>query len=209
MSALVVGLDPSPLRLGWGAVTLDDGAAVACGMERLDLPGMGWSDDQAREALRVVDERLTRLGHTVAAVYIEQPALVHQKASFDAGRAVQEVLVAARRRWPHADGPHFLQPSEWKALAEVPANPRGLRNVALVGYVLHKLEEEGRQGAVEAIVASTLKPSELKPWVYALAVEAGFAPGDSQDAADAALVALAGQRRNAETWDRAVERGAA
>lgn len=174
---VVVGLDPSPLRLGWGAVLLDEGAAVACGMERLDLPGKGWSDDQAREALRVVDERLSRIGHTVAAVYIEQPALPPAsgpKSAFNAGRAVQEVLVAARRRWPHADGPHFLQPSEWRKLA-------GLN---------------GRATKADIRFAAEWLMSEV------------FGP-KRQDAADALCVALAGQRRNAETWSRAVERGAA
>lgn len=183
MTALVVGLDPSPLRLGWGAVLLDDGAAVACGMERLDLPGMGWSDDQAREALRAVDERLGRDGHTVAAVYIEQPALPPvsgTKSAFNAGRAVQEVLVAARRRWPHADGPHFLQPSEWRKLAGLPGNaPKG----AVMAAALAHIESNPR--------------ARNREWDM------------TQDAADALLVALAGQRRNAETWDRAVERGAA
>ena len=128
----------------------------------------------------------------IQVVYFEQPALVAKSgpnSSFMAGRAFQAAWTEVGSRWPWAVR-EVLQPSEWRKLA-------GMR--AGVAY----LPED-----IYGVLPEPLpKRKDLKPYIYMTAHLLGFSPGAHQDAADAACIAVAGQRRNAETWDRAVELG--
>jgi len=177
MRSVVLGIDCSPLRLGWGLVCLETGEAIACGMERIDLPHKGWSHQQVARALREV-EFFAPGGTNVAFIAVEEPGLPPvsgTKSAYNAGRAVQEAVNACQRRWPHAPIVE-LKPSEWKSLAGLPGNA---------------------------------KKAALREAAFTFASDCGATWTESQDAADALLIALAGQRRNQETWDRAVERGVA
>jgi len=185
--ACVLGLDPSPLRLGWGLVDLEDGAAIACGMERIDLPHKGWMHQQVASALIAVeDQGLFEPGvltaqpkHEVSFIAIERPALPRQSgtnSAMNAGRAMQEAVSCCQRRWPHAPIEE-LQPSEWRKLAGLPGNA-SKADVQIKAGVL--LLDVGQDNGAPA-----------------------------QDAADALLIALAGQRRNAETFERAQAMGRA
>lgn len=168
----VLGLDVSPLRLGWGLVSLDDGTAIACGMERIDLPHKGWMETQITEALKSLPPC------HVAAVYIEQPALPPvsgTKSAYNAGRAIQAAHTVVRKRWPEAPV-EYLMPSEWKKLAGLPGNAK-------------------KASVLDAVDALTR--DNVAAW------------SPEQDAADALLIALAGQRRNEENWQKALDRGAA
>lgn len=216
MTPAVLGLDVSPLRLGWGLVRLDDGTPLGCGMEPIDLPNKGWSHQQVVAALGAVDALCEHRRCEVSVIGIEDPhksTASGGQSSFMAGRAVQEVVSSCHRRWPHAPL-GFLQPSEWRRLAEVPPDPRDpdnkrrtLKGAALRAAVGDELAATGYE--VMALEIALLPAVGIKPWVMATAMKQGFHPGRSQDAADAACIALATQRLNAETWDRAVARGAA
>lgn len=54
MRSLLLGIDVSPRRLGWGLVDLVTGEAVACGCENIELPDHGWQHQQVAAALGVV-----------------------------------------------------------------------------------------------------------------------------------------------------------
>lgn len=213
MIAAVLGLDVSPLRLGYGLVTLDDGRALACGMERIDLPNKGWSHEQVGNALAIVESACERTRCEVSVIGIEDPhksTASGGQSSFMAGRAVQEVVSSCHRRWPHAPL-GFLQPSEWRRLAEVPPDPRDpdnkrrtIKGAALRAAVVAELDATGY--AAMAFDIDLLPAVGIKPWVMATAMKQGFHPGRSQDAADAACIALATQRLNAATHDAAMTR---
>jgi Holliday junction resolvasome RuvABC endonuclease subunit len=129
VTSLILGIDVSPRRLGWGLVDLVTGEPVACGMEPIDLPDHGWSHDQVARALVNVGRRWV-IGEVVTstsevqAIYIEQPALPPvsgPKSAYNAGRAVQEAHNACERRWPHAPI-EYLMPSSWRKYAGLKGN---------------------------------------------------------------------------------------
>jgi hypothetical protein len=95
---------------------------------------------------------------------------------------VQAVHGEVERRWPHAPI-EYLMPSEWRKLAGLPGNAS-------------KAEVE-----VTALTMQQVLQHD-DPVKYSLDLS-------SQDAADALLIAVAGQRRNGENWSRAVGRGEA
>jgi Holliday junction resolvasome RuvABC endonuclease subunit len=178
--SLCLGLDVSPKRLGWALARLEDGAPVACGMEAIELPANGWDRMRMREALTVAGtEAWNAVGaREIHYVAIELPALVAKsgpKSAFMAGRAYQEAISAARRRWPWA-WVDEMQPSEWRRLAGLKGNASKddvkLR-AAYMGFPL--------PGAVEVSVFET---------------NLDKCP---QDAADAACIAVAGVERNRQT----------
>lgn len=177
--SLLLGIDVSPKRMGWGLVDLVTGEPVACGMEPIDLPDAGWHHQQVKRALSVPNYPGGDGPHSeIQAVFIEDTASAGKFRQHDAGRAQGMVQAEVERRWPWVTV-QFLKPAEWKKLA-------GLKGNATKGEVM-----------VEA---------------YTLMSEHGFpseqVKGQSQDAADALLIAVAGQRRNAETWDRGQEEAA-
>lgn len=182
MRSLLVGLDVSPLRMGYGVVDLLTGEPITCGMVPIELPKNDWSYLPVARALD--DLYVSNHQHgEVQAAYMEQPAFPRQsgpRSAFFAGMAVGIARTEVKRRWPHAPV-EMLAPSEWRLLA-------GLKGNASKAEVL--------EAARIICKASSLLGG---PSVGAA----------SQDAADALLIAVAGQRRNGENWSRAVERGEA
>jgi Holliday junction resolvasome RuvABC endonuclease subunit len=174
--SLLLGLDVSPKRLGWGLVDLVSGEAVACGCEAIELPTHDYDHERVHHALRAIDVSVDDQSMEIQAVYVEQPGLPPisgTKSAYNAGRAVQSIHDEVQRRWPHAPI-EFLMPTEWRKLAGLPGNAKKPE------VMIYSLELLG------AVPGATRKRS--------------------QDAADGLLIAVAGQRRNQENWDRSVER---
>ena len=208
MRSLLLGLDVSPRRMGWGLVDLVSGEPIACGCEAIELPPSDkhpertqWDRRRVVEALRwlpgydpprpnpdVTSASMwlpRELRGEVQAVYIEHPISRFPGMAYDEGRAVGMVHAEVQRRWPHAPV-EYLKPAEWRLLA-------GLKGNASKGDVTLRAIELGFGDEVME------DQSRCLSWVV---------PG-GQDAADAACIAVAGQRRNGENWTRAVERGEA
>ena len=174
MRSLLLGIDVSPKRMGWGLVDLITGEPVACGMEPIDLPHVGWHHQQVARALGVIDPGGPD-DFEIQAVFIEDTAGAGKFRQHDAGRAQGMVQAEVERRWPWVTV-QFLKPSEWKKLA-------GLKGNATKGEVMTLAEGIG---------------DHVHPGPSSM----------SQDAADALLIAVAGQRRNQESWDRGNEEAA-
>lgn len=182
MRSLILGLDVSPKRLGWGYVDLVTGEAAGCGCEAIDLPEHGWHHKRVSGALADIWWHGAPDGDCeVQAVYIEQPWLSPRsgtKSAYSAGRAVSAAQGACERRWPHAPIA-FLHPQEWRKLA-------GIANKGKEPIVLRALELGfGREVPGDQ--------SRVLEWVV---------PG-GQDAADAACIARAGWVRNEEIMEAA------
>lgn len=164
---LVCGIDVSPLRLGWGLVTLDDGKYHASGHHDINLSHDEWRPANVDDAFDSIVYATT--GGEVSVVGVELPWIRFPKNAFMAGRAVQAAVGAARKRFGHAEF-HELQPGEWRKLAGLP--------------------NQGK--APVALAAAALYPGDM-----------------TQDECDGVMIAVAAQRLNIATWQRAVERGAA
>lgn len=176
---IVAGFDVSVNRVGLGLVQTEfrDGRIVLvelhCAHARIELSRTGWRHDRI---LQLAQEELLRLDlGRPDAVYIEKPAIPRASgtdSAFNAGRALQCVRSAVQiLGWPD---PELLQPAAWK----------------------HDAGVDHRKGSTyaELLKATTTPPAgkEAKPDVYLRALDLGFAPEGSQDAADAALIAVAG-----------------
>ena len=184
--SLLLGIDVSPKRLGYGLVDLVTGEPVACGMEPIDLPHAGWHHQQVQRALGVIDPGGPGGpdDFEIQAVFIEDTAGAGKFRQHDAGRAQGMVQAEVERRWPWVTV-QFLKPSEWKKLAGLKGNA-SKEEVYLRALDLgFGVEQPGDQ-------------SRVLEWVV---------PG-GQDAADAGCIAVAGQRRNQESWDRGNEEAA-
>lgn len=176
---LCLGIDVSPLRLGWGLITLDDGAYVASGHADINLPHRDWSPTPVKDEFDRIRGQVTGRRGDLAVAAIELPWIRFPKNAFTAGRAVQAALGVLSGRWPEA-AVHELQPKEWRKLAGLPG-----------GATKHEVMDAAL--ALRGRVRSRRIPAD--------------AP--SQDEADGLMIAVAAQRLNAQTWDRAIERGAA
>lgn len=176
---IVAGFDVSVNRLGLGLVQTELRAGrvvlveMHCAHARIELSRTGWRHDRI---LQLAQEELLRLDlGRPDAVYIEKPALPRASgtgAAFDAGRALQCVRSAVQiLGWPD---PELLQPASWK----------------------HDAGVDDRKASTYADLLKVTKTppagKDAKPDVYLRALDLGFAPEGSQDAADAALVAVAG-----------------
>jgi Holliday junction resolvasome RuvABC endonuclease subunit len=183
LRSLLLGIDVSPKRLGWGLVDLVTGDPVACGCESIDLPDHGWMHQQVFQAFHdmiwTADGSMGETGDwEIQCVFIEDTAQAGKYRQHDAGRAQGIVQAEVERRWPHVVPVQFLKPSEWKKLA-------GLK---------------GNATKVEVMTAAT---SIWDGAILSAEPDAMSWNGiDTQDAADALLIAVAGQRRNDETWER-------
>ncbi len=124
VTSLILGLDVSPKRCGWGLVNLIDGAPVACGMEPIDLPDHGWQHEQVAKALRVVAVTaggMWTIEAEIQAVYIEEPISRFPGMAYKEGRAIGCVQAEVERRWPWAPIA-YLVPAEWRKLAGLKGN---------------------------------------------------------------------------------------
>lgn len=168
-----LGIDVSPLRLGWGLVSLDDGTAIACGMERIDLPHKGWMETQISEGLKALPPC------HVAAVYVEQPALPPvsgTKSAFIAGRAIQAAHTVVRKRWPEAPV-EYLMPSSWRKYAGLPGNASKADVQTLAGVLLLDAGYDDGAPAQDAADALVIARAGFRcnVEVYDRAVETGRA----------------------------------
>lgn len=183
-TSLLLGLDVSPKRLGWGLVDLVTGEPVACGMEPIDLPSGGWHHEQVTRAIERINNRMhvactnpQRWGE-VQAVYIEHPISRFPGMAYDEGQAMGIVRGEVERRWSWAPI-ETLKPAEWRKLAGLPGN------ASKEAVYLHALE----------LIGEEVMPTDSRviEWVV---------PG-GQDAADALLIAVAGWHRNEDVIERA------
>lgn len=176
---LALGIDVSPLRLGWGLVTLDDSAYVASGKADIHLPHHGWKPENVWDEFDTIRSQASGRRADIAVAAIELPWIRFPKNAFTAGRAVQAVVSTIAGRFPEA-AVHELQPKEWRALAGLPGNAT-------------KDEVMAAAISLRGGVRSRREPQREF----------------TQDEADGLMIAVAAQRLNAATWHRAVERGAA
>lgn len=186
----MLGLDVQPRRVAWGTADADTAQAISCG---------GWERGDAA-VLSPMDIRFAlAMAHVVEplAVFIEAPHVgVNKSVAVLHAMAIGSAWQAAEVRWP--DAPiTFVQPSEWKRRTGVAAAPRGIKSKRAIAMAAI---EHGQLGASFSLSddhqAQILKAD--KPFVYLRALELGFSPDGSQDAADAGLIAMAGALMNQE-----------
>lgn len=120
MSPCLVGLDISPLRIGWAVVDLEDGCPLKVGTVHVNLPHNSWSAEQLAYDL-IRGPGLYIYDKDVALIYIEQPMSQFVKAQYQAGMAVGMVSTIIQRDWEKGP-PQFLAPSEWRKLCGLAGN---------------------------------------------------------------------------------------
>lgn len=192
-----MGLDVSPLRMGWGLADLETFAPVACGAFDFEVDAAPSTHRWALGGIGVLSD----LGE-IAAIYIEAPHVgINRKVAIDHALTVGSAWQAASRRWPDAVLA-FVQPSEWKRRAGVEPQPKTiLKGKAGREYVAERALTWAHDGCSPEAMPDGWAWQILsadKPYVMARALELGFAPNGSQDAADAGLIAVAGALINAE-----------
>ena len=182
VTSLCLGLDVSPRRMGWGLVDLLTGEPVTCGCEEL------WRSS-------------TRKAEHEAVNWPEQAertqAAIHRFAAFARMHEVQAVFIEhpiSRFAGVAYDGGLAVG----VAMAEVKRRWPWVT----VQFLLPSewRTEVGLKGnASKEDVLAFAEGFECWPMLW------DFHP---QDAADALVIALAGQKRNKESWDTGVARGA-
>lgn len=190
-------------------VDVATGAPAGCGVVDLAARGADGFDGR-RPALTAagVAEVVDALPGMPACVWIEAPYAGRS------GAVTVDLAMSVGATWQaltDALGPvpvSFVAPAEWKRAAGVPPDPRDGRR-ALKGAALRAAVADALETVMEAPhVAMEIRRQTvagLKPWPMACAILAGFLPHGSQDAADAALIAVAGQRLNADRWATAAD----
>lgn len=137
----------------------------------------------------------------ILAVYIEAPWIgPSPQMGIQLAMMIGSVWQAVDRTWPDALV-EFVQPQSWKRVAGVEPDPKPngkkLGHVSLARAAL----EHAKLGSPNFHVPTDWEEAIVraaKPFVYLRALELGFAPHGSQDAADAACLAVAGAMLNAE-----------
>jgi hypothetical protein len=167
--SLCLGLDVSPKRLGWALARLEDGAPVACGMESIELPANGWGWQQAHLALGHVDFEAEKRNGEVHYVAIERPALPPKSGTNGAFNAGRAYQEAISA---------VRRRWPWAVVDEM--QPSEWRRLAGL---------PGNASKTDVLIAA----ERLGFWDMSAGVPI------AQDAADAACIALAGVRRNADT----------
>lgn len=122
---VILGLDPSPHRIGWGVVTLEDGAPVACGVVPFAHINPDdwrvWFDRSVRNTLRTVVLNARIVDADVSAVYVEKPGGGRSvQGTLDVAWVAGQIAQAAGRRW-NVDVWSF-RPQEWKKAVGLKGN---------------------------------------------------------------------------------------
>jgi hypothetical protein len=112
--AVVVGFDPSPLRLGWAAVDVDTGVCVALGCVDVSVRDGGWHDQQIAAAVGHVDRQIRAAGEDVTCWCREEPMTRFVSQAKRYGATDAYVDQAARRAWPYAMIVDPVGPTEWR-----------------------------------------------------------------------------------------------
>lgn len=178
---VTAGIDVSVRRVGLALMMGD--TPLGCDARAVNLSTNGWSWAPVVELFRAVTWSSGVPELRPDEVWVEWPAMPRQtgpKGAFDAGRAVQVVYTAAAMLgWPL---PELIVPAEWKRRAGV-AERKGAT----------------RKDVLEAVPEGPWPVArELKAPEYLRALDLGFDPDGHQDAADAALIAVAGRRKSIE-----------
>ncbi len=178
---VTAGFDISVRRVGV-ALMLGD-TPLGCDAKAINLSDRDWSWQGIIGAIRALTWAAGVPEVRPDEVWIEKPALPYKSGvdqAFNAGRALQVCWTAtAMLGWP---APELLVPAEWKRRAGVAT----------------------RKGATRADVIAAVPAGpwpvarELKAPEYLRAIDLGFDPEGHQDAADAALVAVAGRHKSLE-----------
>lgn len=113
MTAVILGLDPSLLRVGWAAVDIDTHQPVAWGVCNTDTPDGGWRHQQFRDQLRHVVGGLGTDVHVVFTVR-EEPISRFPRAAKQHGQAIGYLEAALATVLPHVAPPVPLEPAAWK-----------------------------------------------------------------------------------------------
>lgn len=182
VTSLCLGLDVSPRRIGWGLVDLVTGEPVACGCEHLWTTSTRKAEHEAVDWTRQT-ERTRRAIHRV-----------HSLSSWDGyGRPSKGEIQAVFIEHPIS---RFAGMAYDEGLA--------------VGVAMAEVQRRWPWVTVQFLKPSEwrnlagLKGNASKAEVMLRAVRRLYPdiPDPlSQDAADALLIAVAGQRRNGESWD--------
>lgn len=110
----VLGFDPSPTKLGWGAVRDDDGEPVDCGaIEHAGVP------EDVHAGLRGLGRVLEARGFEPSFSYMEKPGGRGASGGFDEGHACGLVWMAARLLWPWLTI-DWTTASHWRSVTGVP-----------------------------------------------------------------------------------------
>jgi Holliday junction resolvasome RuvABC endonuclease subunit len=169
--SLCLGLDVSPKRLGWALARLEDGAPVACGVESIELPANGWDRQRVFDALTVAGTEAWKAvgAREVHYVAIELPALVAKSGP-------KSAFMAGRAYQEAISAVRRRWP--WAVVDEM--QPSEWRRLAGL---------KGNASKAEVMALGEGLFDSVFPGPVSM----------PQDAADAACIALAGVRRNAET----------
>lgn len=225
--SVVLALDASFLRVGWGVVRAVDQAPIACGVFGVG----GWitkKDDprgkrgpardypvQVRRVLRdvhyAVEASMGGLSWEPAAIAVERPGGGDGGVETAVGLSVVagSIAQAAQRRYADARPALYMpRKSEWQSVANVPQfrDPedrrkllQGNQRTSAVAEWLRDQDVPRDLGLEETrSLVWAATPPKGKPEVMARALLEGFRPpAGNQDAADAGLIALAVARMRA------------
>lgn len=114
MTAVILGLDPSLLRVGWAAVGIDTHRPITWGCCNVDVEDGGWRHMQFREQLRFVRHRLNLRGLDVVFIAQEYAISRFPRASRLHGYAEACLHAALATVLPHVPPPVPLKATEWK-----------------------------------------------------------------------------------------------
>lgn len=161
---LIMGLDSSPTRLGWGVVRDEDGLSAACGVHHLD-----GSPEAVRGALRDIERRLADA--EVSLCYVEEVYPPGRGMAYRTGIALGYVEYAVRARWPWAPIAR-VTPARWRSVVGIghaPASVAGrgarrewLKTRALVVAEQHGFTTQGSDDAAEGALIALAAWRELE-----------------------------------------------
>ena len=166
--SILLGLDPSPLRIGWAYVDLETGAPARCGTQMFAKTDDGLLCPRSvRDALRAID--LYTLDD-IAVVYVETGFIgPNRRGSAHHMEALGQCVQAASRRWTRAVIQR-IAPAEWRKAC-------GLK---------------GNTPKTDVMEAARARALEESPTGYIAAQLIAELQEHGQDAADALMIATAG-----------------
>lgn len=122
MNDVLIGLDPSPLRLGWAAVDIDTGTPIDAGCHDISTPSGGWADQQILAAAVTIRQTLADQRHNITAWCREEPMTRFPNVAKAHGYTCGLVDAMVRRTWPWAIIITPIGPTEWRRVCGLPGN---------------------------------------------------------------------------------------
>ncbi len=120
---VILGLDASPTKVGWGLLRDDTGAPVACGVQTLD-----GSPESTRDAISTINLTLDLHGASPIFSWVERPVggVGNSDSAMKAGEALGMVIYASRAYWPWLTIAR-AETNKWRGLNGIPTRaPKGL-----------------------------------------------------------------------------------